>query len=231
MKKADEWCCLTLPSSYPVLLWWAWQDDNGNIPDSAPPLPPNAVNVLEHLRNTSLLYSAILLLCADVRILASQTISMAQARIGQNFLMQYSRALLQLNVHLVINHHMSMHYLRMIKLLGPVYSWWLFAFERFNGMLERVKTNGKDGGRSEQTLLRNWVMTHLVYELLLSLPDNAHPLERKLLHSVIQTQGREQGTMMAQIAIYRAEARAGFVIPYTRKTLFFVLIYTRSRKK
>lgn len=102
-----------------------------------------------------------------------------------------------------------MHYLRMIKLFGPVYGWWLFDFERFNGMLERVKTNGKDGGRSEQTLLRNWVMTHLVYELLLALPENAHPLERKLIESVITTQARERGSMMAQIAVYQAEASTG----------------------
>ena len=37
-------------------------------------------------------------------------------------------------------------------------------------MLERVKTNGKDGGRAKLTLMRNWIMTHLVYDLLLSLP-------------------------------------------------------------
>lgn len=134
---------------------------------------------------------------------------MAQARTGQEFLCQYLTACLDLGIHLVINHHMAIHYLAMIKLWGPVYSWWLFAFERFNGMLERVKTNGKDGGRAELTLMRNWIMTHLVYDLLLSLPADAHPLERKFINQIIKSEARERGSMMAQIAVYQAEANAG----------------------
>ncbi|KAL0948125.1 hypothetical protein HGRIS_010742 [Hohenbuehelia grisea] len=76
----------------------------------------------------------------------------------------------------------------MIQEYGPVYAWWLFAFERFNRMLERVQT-------------------HLIYELLLSLPENAHPLERQLLEQVIQQEGRRQRRgMMTQLAIFRSEA-------------------------
>ena len=60
---------------------------------------------------------------------ASREISMTQACLGQTFLTKYIKALLALKVHLIINHHMAMHYLRMIKLFGPIYSWWLFAFE------------------------------------------------------------------------------------------------------
>ena len=152
---------------------------------------------------------AILLLCAAVQILASGSISMSQACLGQEFLCKYSQACLMLGINLVINHHMSIHYLAMFKLFGPVYSWWLFAFERFNGMLERVKTNGKDGGRAELTLLRNWVMTHLIYELLLALPEDAHPLERQFINQIIKTAARERGSMMAQIAVYQAEASTG----------------------
>lgn len=81
-----------------------------------------------------------------------------------------------------------MHYLQMIKLFGADYAWWLFMFEQLNGMLKKVKINGKDGGWSEQTLLQNWVMTHLIYELLLSLPEDAHPLEQNMLQNVITTQ-------------------------------------------
>ena len=155
------------------------------------------------------IYSAVLFLCAAVRIIASRSISMAQAQLGQQFLNRYLTACLELGIHLVINHHMSVHYVAMIKLWGPVYSWWLFAFERFNGMLECVNTNGKDSGRAELTLMHNWIMTHLVYNLLLSLPENAHPLEWKFLTQIIKTEAHEQGSMMAQIAVYQAEANLG----------------------
>ena len=73
-------------------------------------------------------------------------------------------------------------------------------------MLEWVNTNGKDSGRAELTLMCNWIVTHLVYDLLLSLPVDAHPLERKFLTQIIKTEAREQGSMMAQIAVYQAEA-------------------------
>jgi hypothetical protein len=134
---------------------------------------------------------------------------MAQAHIGQEFLRQYCLRCLDLGIHLVINHHLAMHYEDMIKLFGPIYGWWLFAFERFNGMLEKVNHNGHDGGRMELTLLRNWVQTHLIYEYLISLPADAHDFERKFLDDLIKDEGRQRGSMMTQVAILRSEASAG----------------------
>ena len=67
---------------------------------------------------------------------------------------------------MVPNHHMAMHYARLIRLHGPVYAWWLFAFERFNGMLEDVNTNGHANGQMELTLIRNWLIRQRIYELV-----------------------------------------------------------------
>ncbi|KAG6862796.1 hypothetical protein C0993_001457, partial [Termitomyces sp. T159_Od127] len=94
----------------------------------------------------------------------------------------------------------------MICRFGPVYGWWLFAFERFNGMLEKVNHNGHDGGKMEVTLLRNWVQTQLIYELLLSLPPTAHDKEHEIIEQVIHGQGQQRGAMMTQLAIFRSEA-------------------------
>ncbi|KAH9921364.1 hypothetical protein B0H21DRAFT_701660 [Amylocystis lapponica] len=205
LKKADEW--RRLLTITPIVLWASWKDQNDEIPDIEPPIPPNAKHNPEHSRNCRALYSAILLLCAGVRILASRKISMAQARIGQNFLVQYCRRLKSFGANLTINHHLSTHFAKFIKLFGPVYGWWLFAFERFNGVLERVHVNGHDGGRMELTLLRHWVQGHLIYEYVLSLPDEAHPLEREYIEKIIKSEGRsERGGMMTELAIYRSEA-------------------------
>lgn len=86
---------------------------------------------------------------------------------------------------------------------------------QFNGMLEKGKTNGKNGGWSEQTLLWNWVMTHLINEHLLSLPEDAHSQEWEMIQSVITTQAWEWGSMMAQIGVYQAEAWEGECWLYT----------------
>ncbi len=76
-------------------------------------------------------------------------------------------------------------------------------------MMEKVKHNGHDGGQMEVTLLRNWVQTQLIYELLLSLPANAHAQERAMLDCIIKSEGRQRGSMMTQIAIFRSEVDTG----------------------
>ncbi|KAG1888658.1 hypothetical protein F4604DRAFT_1877216 [Suillus subluteus] len=156
LKKADEW--RRLLTITPVVLF----------------------NLTFHC-NCRSLYQTILLLCTGVLILSSHTISMSQARVGQSFILRYCLESLQLRIPLTINHHASMHISKMIQKVGPVYAWWLFAFERFNGMLERL------------TLMRNWVQTHLIYEYLLALPPDTF-------------QAQTRGSMMSQIAVYQSEA-------------------------
>ncbi|KAG1736440.1 uncharacterized protein EDB91DRAFT_1250062 [Suillus paluster] len=144
LKKADEWCrILTIT---PVILWWSWRDANDEIPNSKPPLPPNTV-APDFSCNQRLLYQAILHLCMGVRILASHSISMAQACTGQSFLAHYCLECLQLHIPLTINHQASMHTADMIKKCGLVYGWWLFAFERFNDQINRIiKVQAQDRG-------------------------------------------------------------------------------------
>ncbi|KAJ3858263.1 hypothetical protein EV359DRAFT_87992 [Lentinula novae-zelandiae] len=99
-----------------------------------------------------------------------------------------------------------MHFVMMVKLFGPVYAWWLFAFEHFNGILEKVKTNGHDGGRCELTMLRNWVQTHLLYEYLLALPADASEYKRNLVDHIIRAEAsKARGSIMTEIAIFRSE--------------------------
>ena len=43
-----------------------------------------------------------------------------------------------------INLHLHAHMKTCILEYGPVYSFWLFAFERLNGILEAYKTNSHD---------------------------------------------------------------------------------------
>ncbi|PPQ79796.1 hypothetical protein CVT26_012594 [Gymnopilus dilepis] len=203
LKKADEW--RRLLTIAPVLLWFAWRNGDDTIPNSAPPVSPNENINTNHSRNRRKLYEAALLLAAGVRLLSTRTITLRQARLGQDFLLQFCRALLTLGVSLVINHHLCTHFYEMIRIFGPIYAWWLFAFERFNGMMEKVKHNGHDGGQMEVTLLRNWVQTQLIYELLISLPANAHERERAMLNQIVESEARQRGSMMSQIAIFQSE--------------------------
>lgn len=218
MKKADKW--RRLIAIAPVILWVSWRDEDDQLLHGMPPIPANAANRPEHDRSYQSIYRAALQLATSVRILASCKISMSQVRSGQEFLIQYNRALKQMGIHTTINNHLSTHYVKFFERFGPVYGWWLFPFERFNGMLEKVKHNGHDGGRMELTMMRNWIMMHLLYEYLLHLPDdpqNSH--ERELLEATIRREGQQQrGGMMTELAIYHAEAFLGNNITLPRRT-------------
>lgn len=173
----------------PVVLWAVWKDNQDEIPDSEPPLSSTEKITTKHSRNFARLYNAILLLCAAVKILSTKTITLAEALVGQDLLARYCTTLLALDVVLTINHHLAMHFYLMICLLGPVYCFWLFRFERFNGRLEKAKLNGHDGGRAELTMMRNWMLGHLLFDYLLELPEeDASVHERQLLKEIMQSE-------------------------------------------
>ncbi|KIK66837.1 hypothetical protein GYMLUDRAFT_157357, partial [Collybiopsis luxurians FD-317 M1] len=101
------------------------------------------------------------------------------------------------------DHKSPPHFPAMIKVYGPVYDWWLFAFEQFNGMLKKVKSNGHNGGRVELTLLQNWVQTHLIYEYLLALPADVSPEEQDLVDQIIRAEAsKAHGYVMTEMAIF-----------------------------
>lgn len=204
LKKADEWRRLLTVT--PVVLWYAWRDADDSIPDTEPAVSPNENITTTHSRKRLSLYSPILFLCVSVRLLATKQVSMAQAFAGQTYFAHYCVAMIGLGVILTINHHLAMHFADMIKRFGPVYAWWLFAFERFNGMLEKVKNNGHDGGRVELTLLRNWVQSHLLYDYLQALPADASDAERNLVDLIIKAEASKvKGSVMTEMAIFRSE--------------------------
>ncbi|KAG6843759.1 hypothetical protein H0H87_000812 [Tephrocybe sp. NHM501043] len=163
----------------------------------------NVVNPPWHIRAYRTIYGACIQLATSIRILAGWKITMSQAQNGQEFLNQYQRTLIRIGVHATINNHLSTHYIKFFENFGPVYGWWLFAFERFNGMLDKVKLSGHDGGRMELTMMRNWLMMHLLYEYMLSLPDiPSTRYEREFLEATIQSEGRQQrGGMMTELAL------------------------------
>ncbi|KAG2148759.1 uncharacterized protein EDB93DRAFT_1250192 [Suillus bovinus] len=61
LKKDDEWRHLLTIAH--ILLWWSGRDEDDNIPDIEPPLPPNT-QAPDFTRNCQCIYDAILLLCA-----------------------------------------------------------------------------------------------------------------------------------------------------------------------
>ncbi|KIK54699.1 hypothetical protein GYMLUDRAFT_76876 [Collybiopsis luxurians FD-317 M1] len=82
-----------------VILWRAWHGQDDSILNTAPPVSLNEKISLTHFQKWLPLYNAILNLC------------------------------IALGTKLSLNHHFTRHFSAMIKLFGPVYGWWLFAFK------------------------------------------------------------------------------------------------------
>lgn len=145
------------------MVWKHPQDSS--IPDHAESVPPKSNYQEDHQRSRRKIYDLVVLLSAASRIFTSWSVSLDDVSHAQRLLQQYCQGLLRLGVKLQPNHHWSMHYERYFRLYGPAYAWWLFAYERFNGLLENVNTN-RHSEDYPMTLARFWTRLHRLYELV-----------------------------------------------------------------
>ncbi|KAJ7120571.1 hypothetical protein C8R43DRAFT_1136739 [Mycena crocata] len=202
-QKADQW--RRLCRVQPVLLFLAWRESHtDNISSTAPKIPPQSTSRPKFRRNTSEIYKLGLYLSVVESILAAKSITIYDAERAQRYLQMFCQGCLRLGIPLKPNHHLAMHYLPIFIRFGPAYAWWLFAFERFNGILEKVNLNGHAGGEMELTLLRDWILKQRVHELVASLPPDASPQEKKLIARLSTEHGSNRGTLRTSIAGFGA---------------------------
>ncbi|KAI1788015.1 hypothetical protein LXA43DRAFT_895298 [Ganoderma leucocontextum] len=72
------------------------------------------------------------------------SMSASRAELFDQNMEAYVKGLRALYKHpLVPNHHMSLHLKPCLALFGPVYGWWSYPFERYNGILQRLNSNYK----------------------------------------------------------------------------------------
>ncbi|KIY48977.1 hypothetical protein FISHEDRAFT_42291 [Fistulina hepatica ATCC 64428] len=182
LPKADQW--RRMCTIQPFTLWIIWHNADDKIMCDAPAVPHNAKSRPTFMRSPRELYTLAIYLSLAEQILARRSITSESAQRGQSYLQMFCCGLLRLEVPMKPNHHFGMHYFDIIKRFGPVYSWWLFAFERFNGLLEDVNLNGHAEGEMELTLMRHWISRQRTYELVTSLPDDASDAERALVQRI-----------------------------------------------
>ncbi|KAG8737522.1 hypothetical protein FRC12_017130 [Ceratobasidium sp. 428] len=101
------------------------------------------------------------------------------------------------------NHHFAMHLKEYVKKYGPCYGWWLFAFERFNGILEEIRTNGHPD-EAESILARWWVTVHQIHNFLERLPGAATPEEKDVLRQLCSIKS-DRGTLLSMTQALHGE--------------------------
>ena len=87
------------------------------------------------------------------RILCQHSLTKSDINLAEAFLIQFCRRVERMYGKAVItpNMHMHCHYKNMLLDYGPVYSFWCFSYERYNGILGSQPTNN----RSIETQLMN----------------------------------------------------------------------------
>ncbi|OAD67065.1 hypothetical protein PHYBLDRAFT_166755 [Phycomyces blakesleeanus NRRL 1555(-)] len=91
------------------------------------------------------------------RLLIKPTITFDEVNTAHQFLQTFCTRCDELyNAEiLTCNMHLHLHLRDTIRDFGPVYGYWLFGFERFNGLLKNLKTNRKIG--FEETFMKKFI--------------------------------------------------------------------------
>lgn len=121
---------------------------------------------LECDRSYSKHYDAVCNFVAGASILLRQSISPRDAERAEGYFGRSFRAFATMGCLLTPNFHTTMHLREKVLKYGPVYGWWAYPFERMNGILGRFNLNGRAGGEIEATMLRGWLKSARIQELV-----------------------------------------------------------------
>ncbi|KAI7861197.1 hypothetical protein K492DRAFT_116211, partial [Lichtheimia hyalospora FSU 10163] len=96
-----------------------------------------------------------------VRLLCQPSITRHQIDQAHHQLLKFFKGCVRLYGEDFITPNMHLHgYLKeTIEDFGPIYGYWLFSFERYNGMVKNISTNNKD--RFELTYMKQFLRNTL----------------------------------------------------------------------
>ncbi|OSD03378.1 hypothetical protein PYCCODRAFT_1365629 [Trametes coccinea BRFM310] len=171
-------------------------------------------------------FEAALEWCTAIRIWGSQSITVAEASRAQVCHNQACQSWALMNCHLTPYFHILIHLVLFIRRFGPVYAWWAYMFERFNGWLAKVNHNGHKGGELEATMMRSWVKNSLLHDLIIQLealgeakaPEDEESIRdlKRCLRGEKRT-GQNRGTLLSSIAAMTAQ-ESGELIQYPKQS-------------
>ncbi|KAI9065736.1 hypothetical protein FKP32DRAFT_1610486 [Trametes sanguinea] len=165
-------------------------------------------------------YETVLEWCVAMRIWGSQSISVEEAWRAHECHMYACQAWARMLCHLTPYFHLLMHLILWILRLGPVYAWWVFAYERFNGFLSKIRHNGHPG-ELEATMMRGWTKLHLIHDLILHLenlgeakaPEDEESIKdlKACLQGPKKT-SNTKGTLLTMLAAMAAQQNGEFIV-------------------
>lgn len=118
-------------------------------------------------RNYADHYHAACSFATGASIILRQTITRRESQRARSFFQWSFGKFADMGVLLTPNFHTTIHIVdEWIELFSSVYGWWAYAFERMNGVVGSTNINGHRGGEIEATMLRAWVKTMCMQDLV-----------------------------------------------------------------
>ncbi|KDN34883.1 hypothetical protein RSAG8_12070, partial [Rhizoctonia solani AG-8 WAC10335] len=153
-------------------------------------------------------YRQVLRFCLGVNTIDKRSITPAETEFAQQLLELLCIDYVRNNIQLPPNFHYLMHLQEWIFKTGSVYNTHVWGMERANGIVSRIKHNGKGKGVLEGTLMRGW-WSHVTLQNLIktmrTLPDRT-PADESIIDDLLVAlkggteHALQRGTLMAFIA-------------------------------
>ena len=126
------------------------------------------------------------------RVLCSKKLNPTQLLLADSLLLQFCRRTEHLfgKDAITPNMHMHAHLKACIEDYGPIHSFWVFAFERYNGILESLPNNNRC---IEPQMMQRFI--HDILTLSVSLPEEFHDILNPHLPSTHCSLSRVAGSL------------------------------------
>jgi hypothetical protein len=86
-------------------------------------------------------------LIAAVKIATKRNITALDIALYDGYIKSYLKGLQELYPHMKLTpyHHLALHFSAHLQRFGPTHAWRCYAFERYNGQLQKIPDNNKFG--------------------------------------------------------------------------------------
>lgn len=129
-------------------------------------LPPPVLDECFPSRNARDHYCQVLDFCWFKRMIVTQKITRGLNRFCMDLLENLCVRWTDMNVNLSPNFHYCTHLGDDIEKAGSVTNTWVFGFERANGVISKMNTNGHGAGELEGTYMRSYSRYPKIIELV-----------------------------------------------------------------
>ncbi|CUA74382.1 UvrD/REP helicase [Rhizoctonia solani] len=153
-------------------------------------------------------YRQVLRFCVAVKTIDKRAITPSEIKFAQRLLELLCTDYVRNNIQLPPNFHYLMHLEESLMKSGSVYNTHVWGMERANGIVSRIKHNGKGKGVLEGTLMRGWwshVTLQNILKTMQALP-NRTPADEIVIEDLLAAikggaeHAQQRGTLAAFIA-------------------------------